>query len=60
MLLGIIGGLGAWFEKKAVLFVVKTSGVFFLFGNFVFLVYRSDGADLYWIISWRRFRHCFE
>jgi len=62
MLLGIVGCIGAWFEKKALLFIViKIFAYFSKYQIFIFLlVYHSNDYNLYWIINWRCISYCYE
>jgi hypothetical protein len=60
MLFGIIGCIGAWFEKKALLFIVIQSFSFDLSNLSFIIVYYSNGSNLYWIISWYCINYCFK
>jgi hypothetical protein len=59
MILGAAGCVGAWFEKKALLFIVNRNHLFYLLYLFFFEVYYNNDCHLCGIITWCCICHCF-
>ena len=62
MLLGAVGCIGAWFEKKFWLFIVNANRVFcffFILLLFPFAVYYNNDHYFCGVAIWCRFCHCF-